>query len=650
MQHLNIITRIHAAIRFPSLNKHFDADLDLLLSESKTSLKRIFSKGLLTISSLIEHSTTHTSDPVKSVRLWLRLDGPPVRVSVRTWKSLHERGKSGFSQTITFAHVGESPENLSDLPAPHETSVLLARSLASTTPPPAPLLDQILEDLTEGKAVAYNATLLACALPRPAFLHWGVDENATSLAPVARDISLSQEKATSLLTSLFRSPEAGLCLPGLIELADRESLDSLDIASAYKIHGNVMGSLIMVALAGRGVSAVDPLPEEASMSRAVAVLQRKLRVLWRPSQPTKPLKSAGWLSIFGDFFGSSSLGSGAGGGLRILALDGGGTRALVTTTILRRLCGKTPVHEMFDVIVGTSAGGLLAIALGCMKMSIDDAERVIREVGEEVFAVGNNASTLQSASRFYFYGERHSSRDLRRKLHAIYGDMSLLDLSVYHDSHCKVAAVSTLSSEIPAKPFLFRNYSLESRYLGSWKFPATTAAMATTAAPTFFRPVVVGKSGASEHACQFQDGAMLANNPAHVALHEAVKMFPAREVAALVSIGTGRSPWERGNFSANKASLIHSLTRDLNILIYSATSTEAVADILADMLDKQKFFRFQPDLERIVELDEARPEVLAEIVASTERYLEAEAAKLDAVNKLLTGTSVGSKFKPFSKL
>jgi calcium-independent phospholipase A2-gamma len=276
-----------------------------------------------------------------------------------------------------------------------------------------------------------------------------------------------------------------------------------------------------------------------------------------------------------------------------------------------------------------------------MKMSIDEAERIILDVGNEVFAVtGNNASTFQSVSRFYFYGERHSSRDLERKLHEIYGDLSLLDLTVLHDSSCKVAAVSTLASEIPAKPFLFRNFrEHDSRYLGDWKFPATTAAMATTAAPTFFRPVVTNSDEI------FQDGAMLANNPAHVALHEAVKIFPTRDVSALVSIGTGRAPWERGNL--NKASLVHSLTRDLNTLIYSATSTEAVADILGDMLDKNKFFRFQPELARVVELDETKPAVLEEITRSTERYLEGNTKKIEAARKLLLNEG---KFKGFSKL
>jgi predicted acylesterase/phospholipase RssA len=571
-------------------------------------------------------------------------------MSAEAWKSLHHLGKTQFSPLAIIQSVNiPCTDSGTQVQIPQDISALLARSLASK-PPPQPLLTQVVEELGNFVDVAYNSSLLACALPQPAFFVWAVDETSTCLDPrPLGDVVLPMDALNKLLETIFQTSEAGVCLPGLVEVCSVETLNKLDLTTVYKVHGNLLGSLIMVAIASRRHVSLDHLLP-ASSRPAVAVLQRKLRHLVSPNvSATKgPL---GWLSIFGDFFGGGVGGGGASagsGGLRILALDGGGTRALVTTTILRRLCGESAVHELFDVIVGTSAGGLLAIGLGCMKMSIEEAERVIKEVGEEVFAVGNNASTLQSASRFYFYGERHSSKELERKLHKIYGDMTMLDLTVVNESSCKVAAVSTLSSETsPAKPFLFTNYlSSGSRYLGDWKYSATLAAMATTAAPTYFRPVISKTRDGSM--AQFQDGAMLANNPAHVALHEAVKIFPGREVAVLVSIGTGRSPWEKGSFSTNKASILHSITRDLNTLIYSATSTEAVADILTDMLDKTKFFRFQPELDRIVELDEARPEILERIVVTTNEYLDGNKIKIESLRKLLLNNA--TKFKPFSKL
>ena len=54
-------------------------------------------------------------------------------------------------------------------------------------------------------------------------------------------------------------------------------------------------------------------------------------------------------------------------GVRILTLDGGGVRGLVTLTILAQIEKVTgcQIKDMFDMIVGTSAGGLVAAALSC---------------------------------------------------------------------------------------------------------------------------------------------------------------------------------------------------------------------------------------------------------------------------------------------
>ena len=44
---------------------------------------------------------------------------------------------------------------------------------------------------------------------------------------------------------------------------------------------------------------------------------------------------------------------------------------------------------------------------------------------------------------------------------------------------------------------------------------------------------------------RFQDGAIIANNPAVIALHEAQHLWPGRPLDVLVSVGTGKVPYER---------------------------------------------------------------------------------------------------------
>ena len=65
-----------------------------------------------------------------------------------------------------------------------------------------------------------------------------------------------------------------------------------------------------------------------------------------------------------------------GSGPRVLCLDGGGVRGLVEITLLKHLCrlsGGHGVTDLFDVIGGTSTGGILAIAFGAMKLSPEAA-------------------------------------------------------------------------------------------------------------------------------------------------------------------------------------------------------------------------------------------------------------------------------------
>lgn len=70
-------------------------------------------------------------------------------------------------------------------------------------------------------------------------------------------------------------------------------------------------------------------------------------------------------------------------GLRILSMDGGGMKGMATVQILKQIeqgTGKR-IHEMFDLIGGTSTGGMLAVALGIKQMTLDQCEEIYKKLG-----------------------------------------------------------------------------------------------------------------------------------------------------------------------------------------------------------------------------------------------------------------------------
>lgn len=104
-------------------------------------------------------------------------------------------------------------------------------------------------------------------------------------------------------------------------------------------------------------------------------------------------------------------------GLRILSLDGGGIKGYSTLLILKRImqslqnqAGRQEVPlpcEVFDLIAGTSTGGLIAVMLGRLHMNIDECIRYYEIVGEAVFSTrprfGDGGRLFKAISSSPFY-------------------------------------------------------------------------------------------------------------------------------------------------------------------------------------------------------------------------------------------------------
>ena len=349
-------------------------------------------------------------------------------------------------------------------------------------------------------------------------------------------------------------------------------------------------------------------------------------------------------------------------GLRILSLDGGGMKGMATVRLLREIeaCTDRKIHELFDLIVGTSTGGLLAVALGLKRFSLDECEHMYKVLGQRVFsrtgADNQRRETLRETAyrvyhstthnvRFAAVGsERHDSsvyETLLKEYCSFKDDIRCVSDSLI-DTAClnvpKVALLATKTSTDPPMPFVFRNYELplataaEREKIcfqeGSSKYAVWQAVRASSAALYYF----------TEFSClgeTFQDGAFVANNPAVVALQEARALWPEAPLDVHISIGSGSTPQsrrDRGAFFLMDAG---------SMILNSVTSVERTHEAMATMtplVPNFKYFRFNPlDPRCSMDLDETDPERWVLFEEATDDFINENENEFDAAAVALLG-------------
>jgi patatin-like phospholipase/acyl hydrolase len=152
-------------------------------------------------------------------------------------------------------------------------------------------------------------------------------------------------------------------------------------------------------------------------------------------------------------------------------LDGGGTRGVLTIAYLKaiqaRIQALNPAsriphpHEMFDIICGTSTGGIIAMLLGAQCRSIADTEYLYDDFIGKIFS---SKSSLKLVTEQAAYDERA----FEQILYQMAGNMLLLDSNIYDCS--RVFCVSTMVNSNPPQTKVWRNYNYppgqHSRYPG----------------------------------------------------------------------------------------------------------------------------------------------------------------------------------------
>ncbi|KAF2463434.1 FabD/lysophospholipase-like protein [Lindgomyces ingoldianus] len=286
---------------------------------------------------------------------------------------------------------------------------------------------------------------------------------------------------------------------------------------------------------------------------------------------------------------------------RVLSLDGGGVRSFASLLILKDLMrhlnelrsqgaknSTEPLRptDVFDYMYGSSSGGLIAIMLGRLGMTVESAISNYIQYADRIFS---------SPKRSLFVGitrTRYSEKNLVHATRLLVGDF---DPSPPHDrwrrdifrsSDTKTKVGVTTFDTTTNKAYLLRSYStpdegsFDTDTLKVWE-----AAWATSAAPFYFPPMPYKDK-------TFIDGAISANNPSLTAFREVLEHTQHREMI-FVSIGSGGSI---SRLPRKSGFDVLGIAAYLNTLASLVMDTEATARMVEGVIDRsqQDYFRLNP--------------------------------------------------------
>lgn len=260
-------------------------------------------------------------------------------------------------------------------------------------------------------------------------------------------------------------------------------------------------------------------------------------------------------------------------GFRILSLAGGGYLGLYTASVLARLEAEAgePLGRRFDLIAGTSVGGILALALA-FEIPMEKVVRLFVRDGRKVFSPrglpNGTVSKLLDLSRAVV-GPKYSGNALRATLVDWFGRRTLADAA----HHVVVPAVNVTRAQTK----VFKTPHAPGS-TGDEAVRAVDVAMATSAAPAYFPLVRIGNE-------LFADGGLFAVAPDEVALHEAEHFMGVDlRTVSMLSIGTATAGYRPPAGVTHDAGAVGWLADGRLILTMVSVQQQHVVAMLEDRL------------------------------------------------------------------
>jgi patatin-like phospholipase/acyl hydrolase len=313
--------------------------------------------------------------------------------------------------------------------------------------------------------------------------------------------------------------------------------------------------------------------------------------------------------------------------VKILTIDGGGIRGLIPALVLAEIERRTgrPTAELFDLIAGTSTGGILACGLtrpgpdGRPLHSADALAELYRTEGPKIF---DRSLRKQITSAGGLIDERYDDAALNAALATYLGDARLKD-----------AVTDVLITAYDFKDrFAFFFRSSRARTDDAYDFSMAEAARATAAAPTYFEPVEV-TDAAGARTYPLIDGGVYAVNPAMCAYAEVVGS--SADISVIAALGTGSHTKAYAFEDVKGWGRLEWAQPVLDMVFDGVVDT---VDFEATTLSRGRYRRLQAELRYASDaLDDAGEANLRRLEGDAERLIAEHSAEIEALCEEVAG-------------
>lgn len=309
----------------------------------------------------------------------------------------------------------------------------------------------------------------------------------------------------------------------------------------------------------------------------------------------------------------------------ILSIDGGGIRGIIPSAFLVEFEKRTgkPICELFNLIAGTSTGGILAATLtvpdarGRPKYTAEQVRAAYFLHGGEIFRRGplRAVKTLGGLT-----GPKYSPRALDRLLEEYLGKERL---------HATLTEILVTAYDMSSSTPWFFKTSFARGHRSPADDPLLTQVVrATTAAPTYFPPLTMG-----EH-CLI-DGGVFACNPALCAYAQARNMYPNEKEFLVVSLGTGQEEHDRPCSQVESWGILGWAVPISGVMLNSSSAT--VNYQMRALVGAVNYARFQVQLgSGASDMDDASPENIKRLELIAQQAVRQNSAEIDRLCHLLT--------------